>query len=62
MGPRIREDNGWGEGMGSRIRGNNRMGGLICLFYSFAGVLCLELIRFGNRIGASLIDFVPEID
>ena len=55
MGPRIREDNGWG-------KGGDRTGGRSFLFYSFAGVLCLELIRFGNRIRARLIDFVPEID
>ena len=37
-------------------------GGLIYLSYSFSGGSCLELIRSGNRIGAGLIDFVPEVD
>ncbi len=47
----------WGE-----RGGNDTTGGphLFVLFVS--GGSCLELIRFGNRIGAGLIDFVPEID
>ena len=45
----------WGaEGM------TRRGDSFICLI-RFGGS-CLELIRFGNRIGEGLIDFVPEID
>ncbi len=41
----------------------NRHDGETHLFVLFvSGGSCLELIRFGNRIRAGLIDFVPEID